>query len=195
MSYQISRVVREDLVESSVFAFIKAGLETRNFPDDMIGYKESFQTNLFEGPLDKSYIAAGFHMNDGGVLWELGSNLRKKVYTFEYWVIGKTYDQGKNLAHAIGEIVEGSLIIPLLDFTQQGPDYPIIDALLSAEYPARVERSIVGNPMPWQQFLYCVHIPVQDFYYDTAGGPMIQGYDGGTPGSPGPIGDIDGGSP
>jgi hypothetical protein len=163
MSFQSTRVTREDLVESSVFAFIKAGLEARGFPDGQIEYLEAFQTTLFEGEVTKSYVAAGFHMNDGGMLFELGSTLRKKVYTFEYWIIGLNYAQGKNLAHAVSEIVEGALIIPLLDFTQ--PGHPVIAALESAEHPAKVERSVVGNPMPWQQHLYCAHVPVLDYYY------------------------------
>lgn len=164
MSFQASRVVREDIVEASVFLFIQAGIAARGFPANMIGYKESFNTNLFESTIDKSWIAPGFHMNDGGHLWEIGSNLRRKVYTFEYWVIGLNAAQGKNLAHAVSEIVETQLIIPLLDITQPMP-YPVIGSLESAENPASVTRAMAPDPLPWQQHLYTAHIPVLDFYY------------------------------
>lgn len=163
VAFDPTRVSREDLIESSVLKFVQDGLAAVGLGTDKIGYKESFNTDLFEGEIDRSYIAAGFHMNDGGRLWELGGTLRRKVYTFEYWVIGLNYEQGKNLAHQVGLIIEGDLIIPILDFTQPGA--PVIDALESAEHPAKVERAIVGNPEPWQQYLYTVNIPVLDFYY------------------------------
>lgn len=160
-----SRVTREDIVEWSVFNYIKTGLAALGVPSpSMVDYIESFNTNLFEKEIDKSYIAAGFHMNDGGHLFELGSNLRRKIYTFEYWIIGLNATQGRNLAHLVSQIVESNLIIPIQDITKTAP-YPTLGALEAAEEPSKVERQVVGNPEPWQEHLYCAHVRVMDEYY------------------------------
>lgn len=196
MSFQYTptRVSREDIVEWSVFTFIKNGLIQAEIPiPAQVDFKEAFNTNLFEGEIDKSWIAPGFHMGDGGKLFEMGSNLRRQEYTFEYWIIGLNATQGRNLAHIIKQLVDANLVIPILDITQPEP-FPVIGALESAEEPSTVKREIVGQPEPWQQHLYCAYVKVVDFYYDSASGPMFSGYDGGTPWA-GPLGEIDGGMP
>lgn len=162
--YEPERISREKLIEMSVLKYVQDGLATMGLGTDKITYLESFNTNIFDAEIEKTYIAAGFHANDGGRLWELGSNLRRKCWTFEYWIIGLNYEQGENLANQVSLVVETDLLIPILDFTEPQP-YPVIGALESAEEPAKVMRAIVGDPMPWQRFLYTVTIPVLDFYY------------------------------
>lgn len=160
--YNPDRISRQDLVEQSVLYYIQNGLSGLGITP---GYLEAFNTNLFENEaLDKSYIAEGFNSTDGGRLWELGSNLRRTLYNLEYWIIGLNYSEGRNLANQVRGLVEQNLIIPILDFTQPQP-YPVIDALESAEHPAKVERAVVGNPLPWQQYLWQVCVPVLDFDY------------------------------
>ena len=165
MSFQPSRVTREDIVEFSVLTYIQSGLVALGIPIPAeVDFKESFNTNLFNSEIDKTWIAPGFHQNDGGRLFELGSNLRRKTYDFEYWIIGLNATQGRNLANLIDQLVTTNLIIPILDLTQPQP-YPLLGALLAAEEPSKVERAVVGNPEPWQQHLYCAHIKVMDEFY------------------------------
>lgn len=166
MSFNADRVTREQMVAWSVFDYIKAALHARGFPDDQIEYLQSFQSNLFgrEEGIDKVYVAAGFHADDGGKSIEMGSNLRRKCYSMEYWILGPTTVQAQSIKNAIQEAVEAVEVIPLLDYAQQ-PDPPVIDQLWMDEEPAKSERVAVPDPAPWQENLYLVTVRVMDDYY------------------------------
>lgn len=193
MSFMSTRVTREQIVSWATFAFIKAALEERGFPDDQIEYRQSFQSNMLgdEDTADHVIIAAGFHADDGGRLLELGSNLRRKTYQLEYWVVAPTAGMGDAMKNAIAEACEASDVIPLYDYTQT-VDAPVIGFLWMDENPARGERVAVPDPAPWQENLYLVNVRVTDDYYpDWSAG---SGIDGGLPAG-GQSDDIDGGGP
>lgn len=201
MSFMSARVTREQLVSWAAFAFIKAALQARGFPDDQIEYKQSFQSNLLgdEDTADHVIIAAGFHADDGGHLLELGSTLRRKTYQLEYWVVAPTPGMGDAIKNAIAEACEAQDVIPLYDYSQGVHGPPVIGFLWMDENPARAERVAVPDPAPWQENLYLVNVRVTDDYYPAMplGASDPEGsVDGGGPGSDdNPDLGIDGGLP
>lgn len=159
------RVTREDLVEESVQMFLKDQILTvRGYPSARVEFVDAFVETRFDAlrSLDKNYVAAGFNFDDGGEAIELGSNLLRRTYTIEVWVIATDVQSGRNLANAIRDSAEADNgLIPLRDVTQPGApvvDYLIVDA-------ARAQRQPIPDPKPWQEALYVVQIPVTDEYF------------------------------
>jgi hypothetical protein len=76
-------------------------------------------------------------------------------------VIGLTGPEGRNLANAVRDSMESEGIVPLKDITAAGA--PVIDQLIVD--PVRAQRQPIGEPKPWQEFLWIVTVPVIDEYH------------------------------
>jgi hypothetical protein len=161
----VRRVTREELVEQSVTDYLREQIFTvRGYPPGRVALLDAFAESAFPGPLDKNYLAIGFNFDDGGHQAELGSDLLRRQYMIEVWVIGTSAQEGRNLANAVRDSIESEGIVPLKDVTQA--DKPIIDWLIVD--PVRTARQPVPQPKPWQEFLWIVHIPVIDEYHARA---------------------------
>ena len=158
----VSRITREDLVEQSVSDWLRLQMFTaRDYPAERVELVGAFVESMFEGPLDKNYLAIGFNFDDGGVPAELGSDLIRRRYMIEVWVIGLSDPEARNLANAVRDSMESEGYVPLKDIRVAGA--PVIDYLMVD--PVRVMRQPVPEPKPWQEFLYIVTIPVFDEYH------------------------------
>lgn len=155
-------ISREDMVTQSVQTFAQAQIfDVRNYPRDQVEFRESFPYGL--AALDKNLVAIGFNFDDSGEQAEMGSSLKKRLYTIEFFVFGKTNVYARNLANVLKFALEGDGLIPLLDIAQTPPVQ--IDALLVEGVSA--ERQIVQDPEPWQEFVWTTHLRVEDYYYST----------------------------
>jgi hypothetical protein len=158
----VSRITREDMVEQSVQDWLRLQMfAVRGYPATRVELVDAFVESRFEGPLAKNYLALGFNFDDGGEPAELGSDLIRRQYTIEVWVIGLTAQEGRNLGNAVRDSMETEGTVPLKDVTQPGS--PVIDYLIVD--PVRVQRQPVPQPKPWQEFLWIVSVPVLDEYH------------------------------
>jgi hypothetical protein len=157
-----TRVTREDMVEQSVTDYLRNEIfVVRAYPSARVVLMEAFSESKLPAPLDKNYLAIGFNFDDGGMGAELGSDLLRRQYVIEVWVIALTAVEGRNLANAVRDSMEADGVVPLKDITQAGA--PVIDYLMID--PCRAQRQPVPEPKPWQEFLWIVTIPVLDEYH------------------------------
>lgn len=154
---------REQLVEQSVQDFVKDQLfDQRGYTTEQVGVLDSFPDKERRAqPLDKTYVAMGFHFDEGGVQAELGSDLKTRVYVIEFFVFGKDSTWANNIGPIVRDAVDYDGTIPLLDISQE--DKPEIDRLLVITVAGRKEQ--VESPMPWEENVYSVTAHVQDDYY------------------------------
>jgi hypothetical protein len=153
-------ITREDLVSQSVMDHAVAGIAAQGYPPTQVAFLESFPYDV-AGPLEKNLIAAGFDFDDGGEQAELGSALKRRLYTIEFFVFGMTATWARNLAHALKFVLEGDGRIALKDIGQPGA--PIIDYLLVDAVSA--QRQIITDPDPFEEFVYTTTLRVYDEYY------------------------------
>lgn len=161
----MSTVTREELIEGSLIQYAREGLLARGFPQEDWKMLESYPYGIqkLEGV---NLIAAGFSFDDGGRQAELGSNLKERQHTAEFFVFGLTNTWARNLANAIKFTLESDEngMVPLRDVTVQ-PDLPIIDYLyLDTVFS---HRQPLPDPEPWQEFTWITTVKVTDFYYPT----------------------------
>jgi hypothetical protein len=150
-----------------VQAFLRQQLfNVHGYPRSQIEIVESFDPANFEGkptPLDMNYVATGYDFDDGGRQAELGSSLKERLYTIEFFVLGKDATWGKALAQAIKFSLESEGdLIPLLDIRER--DRPRMDTLV-VEYVS-AERQPIPRPAPWQEHIWLVTLKVCDIYFD-----------------------------
>lgn len=153
-------IARETLVEQSVTDYVKEALNERGYPPEDWTLVESFNYVPKDG-LDKNYLAAGFNFDDGGEQAELGSDLKVRRYTIEFFVFGVTNTYGRNLASAIALALDRDGLIPLNDYGQTPPAE--IDRMQVDKPHAR--REIIPAPEPWQEFVWSVTVVVEDTYF------------------------------
>lgn len=150
------------MVEQSVQEFLKEQLFTvRGYPQAQIEILDSFPKDGLPQPLDKNYVAMGFHFDEGGVQAELGSDLKRRTYVLEVFVFGLSSIWGGNLASTIRDAADVDGVIPLLDLSAAGS--PEIDKLVVITAHAR--REPINNPQPWEEFVWTVTIQVEDEYW------------------------------
>lgn len=155
-------ITREDFVTQSVDKYLRRILAEKGYTDDTFEIIPSFPHDRFDDtPLDKNYVATGFSFDDGGRSAEMGSNLKHRLYTIEFFVIGMTDVWAKNLAQGVKFALENDQIIPLLDITIM-PSLPVIDALVVASVSA--EHQPIAKPKPWQENIWTVHARIEDTY-------------------------------
>lgn len=161
-------ITREDYVEQSVQTYARRQLfDVKGYPEEQIEFLDSFDDNMFDGQdaLNKNFVASGFDFDDDGRQAELGSDLIRRQYTFEFFVIGLSSVWGKNIAQAIKFAVEHDGLIPLLDIADaaSAPDWPTIDQLVLVGVSAN--RVIVQDPAPWQRHIWVTRVRVEDEYH------------------------------
>lgn len=168
-------ITREDFVTQSVQTYVKRALFNspseggRGYPEEQIDFLESFDENMY-GPqeeLQTNKVASGYDFDDDGRQGELGSDLIRRQYTIEFFILGISSVWAKNIAQAIKFSVEHDGIVPLLDITDtaSAPDWPQIDALVLVGVSAN--RVIVQDPAPWQRHVWTTRIRVEDEYFAT----------------------------
>lgn len=153
-------ITREDLVSQSVMNFARTGMYARGYTPAVVEFIESFPYTR-EGPLTRNLIAAGFDFDDGGTQAELGSDLRIRLYTIEFFVFGLTNTYARNIANALKFTLDADDgRVPLIDIAD--PGLPIVDYLLVDSCSA--ERQVIPDPEPWQQFCFTTTLRVHDEY-------------------------------
>lgn len=153
-------ISREDLVTQSVQTFARTQIfDVRDYAHDKVEFIEAFPYNLTK--MDKNLIATGFNFDDDGTQAEMGSDLKRRVYTVEFWVFGLTNTYARNLANVLKFALDVDGTIPLLDVAQTPPVE--IDRLLVDGVTAH--RQIIPSPEPWQEFVWTTQVKVEDFYY------------------------------
>jgi hypothetical protein len=158
----MSTVTREDLIQGSLNLYVREGLAVRGFPPDSWQMLESFPYGQAE-PLTVNLIAAGFAFDDGGKQAELGSNLKERQHTAEFFVFGLTNTWAQNLANAIKFSLEQDPngMLPLRDVTDQ-PEMPTVDWLyLDAVFS---HHQPIADPEAFSEFTWVTTVKVTDIY-------------------------------
>lgn len=154
-------ITREDLVEQSVQEYVKNKLfNERSYDQNLVEVLDAFPYDRFNGPLDKNYVAMGFNFDDDGRQAELGSDLKTRLYTLEFFVFGMTQVWGRNLANVIKFAADNEGVIPLLDLNDI--DKPQIDSLVVDG--TRAERQPIQNPAPHERHVWITFVIVEDTY-------------------------------
>lgn len=156
-----TRITREDLVTQSVTDVVRAGLADRGYPADRYELLDSFtyEPNLV---LEKNLICLGFNFDDGGEQAECGSDLKRRLYTIHFFVLGLSRTEARNLANAIKFILDVDTLVPLKDVSQAGA--PEIDEPLIVMSASTQDEPPPASPEPWQQFVWSTLIRVEDYY-------------------------------
>lgn len=153
-------ISREDLVTQSVQTFANQQIfDVRHYDRAKVEFVESFPYGLKE--LDRNLIATGFNFDDDGEQAEMGSDLKRRIYTIEFWVFGVTNTYARNLANVLKFALDVQGTIPLIDVAQQPPveiDRMLVDGVTA-------HRQIAPNPEPWQEFIWTTQVKVLDEYY------------------------------
>lgn len=158
-------ISREDCIEQSVSDYARNQIFTvRGYPTSQVEMLESFPYTREADRLDKNLIALGFNFDDDGEPAELGSSLTSRLYTIQFWIFGKTNTYARNLANQLKFGLQVDACIPLMDISQVPPVQ--MDALIVDGVSA--ERQIIQDPAPWQEFVWTVHLKVQDLYFAAA---------------------------
>lgn len=157
-------ISREDLIEQSVQDFLKAALTARGYSlGGDVELVETFPYHL-TGELEKNYVAVGFNFDDEGTAAELGSDLKVRQYTIQFWIFGQTKAWAKNLANVVKFAAQADDDrIPLKDYEADPDDPPVIDYL--CVNASSTERQIAPDPEPWQEFVWTTTVVVQDEYH------------------------------
>jgi hypothetical protein len=154
-------IQRADKVEQSVQDYVRAKLfDVLGYPEGQVEILDAWDSERFEGGLDKNYIAMGFNFDDGGKEGETGSTLVRKLVTIEFFVVAKNNTWGRNLKSAIVTALEQDRVVPLKDIGE--PGQPVIDALPVITVSG--EHQPIANPKPWQRFIWTVHLRLEDEY-------------------------------
>lgn len=155
-------VTREVKVETSVQVYAKVALEAAGWTEDRLDFMEEFPFEEFNGDLlRKSYVAFGFNFDDGGQQAELGSNLRRRIYTLEFFVFGQDELNAKSVANELKFAIDVEERIPLLDIGE--PDTPLLDWMLVKSCHA--QKVSVVDPKPHERHVYLTTAAVEDEYY------------------------------
>lgn len=138
----------------------------RGYPTDKVVMLDSYpSTERMLKPLNANYIAIGWTTDDGGHDAELGSSLRRRLYTFDFYVFGVSRVWGKNLASVIRFSLEADQVIDLLDPSdgQTVIDHVDVDFV-------SMQQAVTPNPRPWQEFSWITRLRVEDYYSSAMGG-------------------------
>ena len=154
-------ITREDYVTQSVDTYLRRLLAERGYKTDTVELIAEYpHTRFKEEKLTKTFVASGFDFDDGAKQAEMGSNIKRRLYTIEFFIFGQTGVWGKNVANAVKFSLEHDGIIPLLDILVA--ERPTIDALVVVAVNAQHEP--VNNPLPWQEHVWTVKLRVEDTY-------------------------------
>lgn len=154
-------LTREDMIEESVYRFVKDRLAGYDYNGSNVVVREAFPTPTERAQeLTTTTLAASMHFDDGGVGIELGSTLTQYIHTVEYWIFAINGRMGRNLANVIKEMVRHEGAIPLLDVSQALA--PQIDALVLER--AATTRQVNSSPRPWDENVWTCTLRLYDEY-------------------------------
>lgn len=155
-------ITREDLITQSVYDYVRRQIfDVRNYPPSQVELRESFVYELDEETFDRNIICAGFDFDDEGRQAEMGSDLKTRTYTIEFWIFGLTDTYARNLANAIKFAIDVEGTIPLMDIAQD-PSVEIDKLIVEG---VNVDRQIIVDPEPWQRFVWTTRVQVEDTYH------------------------------
>lgn len=153
-------ISREDQIEQSVQQYVQGELVAKGYGPGVVKFVDSFPYQQDNSQSNISLIATGFNFDDGGEMAELGSTLRRRVVTIQFFIFGSTLTFARNLASLCKYACERDGVIPLLDIGTAGQ--PVIDSLYVEH--ASQERQIVPDAEPFQENIYTVHLKILDEY-------------------------------
>jgi len=157
----MTMIQRSQKVEQSIQDYVREKLFTdQKYPESQVEILDAWDSEKFEGGLEKNYVAMGFNFDDGGKEGETGSTLVRKVITIEFFVVATSNTWGRNLSSALQTALEIDRVVPLRDIGEEGA--PVIDALPVLSVSA--EHQPISNPEPWQRHVWTVHLRVEDEY-------------------------------
>jgi hypothetical protein len=158
---------RSTIIERSVESFVRNQLFTiRGYPEDRVVFLDAYPTQQrMTQPLDRNYVAIGYTADDGGKQAELGSPLRTRKYTIDFYVFGISRVWGKNLAEVIRFSLESEGNINLLD-PRDGTT--IIDSVIVDFVSA--QQAITRTPRPWEENAWITRLRIEDIYSSASGG-------------------------
>jgi hypothetical protein len=157
---------RESIIERSVELYLRNQLYSiRHYPEDKVVILDAYPTgDRMAKPIDKNYIAIGWSADDGGRQAELGSSLKRRLYTFDFYVFGVSRIWGKNIASVVRFSLESDGVINLIDPSDGSTILGYVDVdFVSAQ------QVIPNNPRPWEENAWVTRLRVED-YYDSSGG-------------------------
>lgn len=158
---------RETVIERSVEAFLRDQLfNVRGYPQGKVELLPAYPDNeRMNQPLDQNYIAIGWSTDDGGRQAELGSSLKRRLYTYDFYVFGVSRVWGKNLASVIRFSLEAEQTINLLD---PSDDETVIGEV-DVEYVS-TQQAVTRTPRPWEENCWITRLRVEDWYSSAMGG-------------------------
>lgn len=153
-------ISREDMVEQSVQDYVRNAIFVeRAYPATQVEMIDGYPYGATT--LTKNLIAAGFNFDDEGEQAEMGSDLKRRLYTIQFIVFGKTNTYARNLANVIKFAIDREGFMPLKDISQPGA--PEVDVLTVVGVSA--ERQIVADPEPFEQYIWTTTAQFEDVYY------------------------------
>lgn len=158
------RITRQQLIAAAVDRHLRARLfQGLGYQAADVEVMEAFPHDVFDGPLDKNYIAAGFDEDDGGAAGEMGSDLIVRVHNIELFVFAKSPGWGRNLGPTVRDIFDVGNI-PIYDIRQAGA--PEIDRLVILQSSG--DHQPVADPKPWEENVWVVTLQAEDAYYSSS---------------------------
>lgn len=156
---------RETVIEKSVELYLRHQLyAVRGYPTDKVVILDAYPTGeRMMQPLDANYIAIGWSNDDGGRQAELGSSLKRRLYTTDFYVFGVSRVWGKNIASVVRFSLEADGVIGLVS-PVDGSNLGWVDVDSVA-----AQQVIARNPRPWEENAWVTRLRVED-YYNSAGG-------------------------
>jgi len=156
-------ITREAKVEQSVQDHATKVLRDKGWSEERLSILDEFPYEKFEGRLDKSYVAFGFNFDDEGKAAEMGSDLKKRIYTLEFFVFGRSPLEAKAIANQIKFALDAEEVVPLKDIGEIGA--PVIDSLIVDG--CKAEKMVVPDPAPYQEAVWLTTCRVEDVYYSS----------------------------
>lgn len=153
-------VTREDMIAQSVTDHVQAALQARGYAGEY-ELVESFEY-VPRAELTQNVVAPGFNFDDQGHQAEMGSDLKVRLYTIEFFVFGTTALFARNLANVIKFALDADNgTIPLKDVSQDGaPEIDVLEVI-----GVQAEHQVVPDPEPWQEHVWTTTARVQDVYH------------------------------
>lgn len=155
-------ISREDIIEQSVFDYVKDGLRNGGYDENLVAVRDAFPTpNERSSTLAQTTVAIGFNFDDGGAQAELGSELIVYLHNVEFWTFGTTPKLGRNVAGVIRHILRSEGGVPLRDYGAAG--IPVIDKLQLADRVV-VQRQVNAAPLAWDMNVWTTMAKFEDYF-------------------------------
>jgi hypothetical protein len=137
----------------------------RNYPTAKVEFLDSYPSpDRMTKALTKNYIAVGYQTDDGGKQAELGSSLKVRKYTIDFYVFGITRVWAKNLASVLRFSLEADQVIDLIDPNDGTTVLGHVDVdFVSAQ------EAVTRTPRPWEENAWITRLRVIDYYSSADG--------------------------